>query len=438
MKFFERVCEKLKEQTRKKMRYQRWIARASLVAGFCFGIFFTYTVFAEALPDTIHIEKGEAEIFDFHVPVTGELQQEGMEVFGNQSPVVEKEKITLDLNQSFSLKSQEQGKYYMSCKLLGLFHLKDVSVEVIEKEQVVPCGVPVGIYVETDGVMIVGTGTIVGNDGMNHEPAANLVKSGDYVKTVNDEIVENKEDLIEKINQCQGKPVILGVLRDEEYIHLKVEPVETDENEYKLGIWVRDDLAGVGTLTFYDSQGHYGALGHPVSDMDTGLKVSLNEGTLYEAEIAGITKGEKGNPGEISGVITYLDQYKLGTVEENSNVGIYGKLERTPEGNTEDSYLPIALKQNIEKGEATIISSVSGEQKEYSIRILDLDYNSENKGILFQVTDPELLNLTGGVIQGMSGSPIIQNGAVIGAVTHVFVQDATKGYGIFIENMLEH
>ncbi|MCI9448006.1 MAG: SpoIVB peptidase [Lachnospiraceae bacterium] len=428
----------MKEQKRKKMRYQRWIARASLIAGFCWGVFFTYTVFAEAIPDTIHIKKGEAEMFDFHVPVTGELQQEGMEVFGNQSPVVEKEKITLDLNKSFSLKSQEQGKYHMSCKLLGLFHIKDVSVEVIEQEQVVPCGVPVGIYVKTDGIMIVGTGAIVGNDGMSHEPAANLVKSGDYVKTVNDEIVANKEDLIQKINQCQGEPVILGVLREEEYIQLKVEPVETEENEYKLGIWVRDDLAGVGTLTFYDAQGNYGALGHPVSDMDTGLKVSLNEGILYEAEIAGITKGEKGNPGEISGVITYLDQYKLGTVEENSNVGIYGKLERVPKEEKENAYFPITLKQNIAKGEATIISSVSGEQKEYSIRILDFDYNSENKGILFQVTDPELLNLTGGVIQGMSGSPIIQNGAVIGAVTHVFVQDSTKGYGIFIENMLEH
>lgn len=438
MKFFERVCEKLEEQTRKKMRYQRWIARASLFAGFCFGIFFTYTVFAEAIPDTIHIEQGETESFDFHVPVTGELQQEGMEVFGNQSPAVEKEKITLDLNKSFSLKSGEQGKYYMSCKLLGLFHIKDVSVEVIDKEQVVPCGAPVGIYVKTDGVMIVGTGTIVGSDGMSHEPAANLVKSGDYVKTINNEVVENKETLITKINQCQGEPVILGILRDGEYIHLKMEPVETEENEYKLGIWVRDDLAGVGTLTFYDAEGNYGALGHPVSDIDTGLKVSLGQGTLYEAEIAGITRGEKGNPGEISGVITYLDQYKLGTVEENSDVGIYGKLERTPEGNVENTYYPIALKQNIQKGEATIISSVSGEQKAYTIDIQELDYNSENKGILFQVSDEELLNLTGGVIQGMSGSPIIQNGAVIGAVTHVFVQDSTKGYGIFIENMLEH
>lgn len=428
----------MKEQTGKKMRCQRWIARVSLIAGFCFGVFFTYTVFAEAIPDTIHIEKGEAERFDFHVPVTGELQQEGMEVFGNQSPVVDKDKITLDMNQSFSLKSGEQGKYSISCKLFGIFHIKDVSVEVMDKQQVVPCGVPVGIYVKTDGVMIVGTGTIVGNDGISHEPAANVVKSGDYVKTVNDEIVENKEDLITKINQCQGQPVILGVLREEEYIHLKVDPVKTEENEYKLGIWVRDDLAGVGTLTFYDSQGNYGALGHPVSDMDTGQKVSLGDGTLYEAEIAGITKGEKGNPGEISGVITYLDQYKLGTVEENSSVGIYGHLQRTPEDNIGNSFYPIALKQDIQKGEASIISTVSGQQKEYTIHIQEMDYNSENKGILFEVTDPELLNLTGGVIQGMSGSPIIQNGAVIGAVTHVFVQDSSKGYGIFIENMLEH
>ena len=135
--------------------------------------------------------------------------------------------------------------------------------------------------------------------------------------------------------------------------------------------------------------------------MDTGLRVSLSEGTLYEAEIAGLTKGEKGNPGEISGVITYLDQYKLGSVEENTSVGIYGKLQRTPEENQENEYYPVTLKQNIEKGEAVIVSTVSGQRKEYRINITDLDYNSENKGILFQVTDPELLDLTGGVIQGM-------------------------------------
>lgn len=424
---------------RKKINYfQKWMIRSSLAAGFCWIIFFSYYAVVESIPDTIRLEKGETGNFDFDLPITGELKQEGIEVFGNQSPAVDSEKIKLDFNQSFSLKSQQQGNYVMSCKLFGLFQIKDVSVEVMDKAQVVPCGVPVGIYVKTDGVLIIGTGNVVGSDGMSHEPAANLVKSGDYVKTVNEQLVENKEDLVEKVNQCQGEPIILGILRDEEYINLKVEPVKTDEDEYKLGIWVRDDLAGVGTLTFYDEQGNYGALGHPVSDMDTGIKVNMSEGSLYEAEIAGITKGEKGNPGEISGVITYLDQYRLGTVEENTNKGIYGKLEKLPKENGEPSYYPIGLKQTIEEGEATIISSVSGEKREYTINITNMDYNSENKGILFQVTDPELLELTGGVIQGMSGSPIIQNGKVIGAVTHVFVQDATKGYGIFIENMLEH
>ncbi len=443
LKFYQslrcvRVCEKLKKHKQKNMKYQKWIAWGSLVAGFCWSISFSYFAVTEAIPDTIRIEKGETQDFDFHVPITAELKQEGMEVFGNQSPTVEKDKITLDLNQSFSLKSQQQGNYFMSCKLFGLFPIKAVSVEVVDKEQVVPCGVPVGIYVKTDGILIIGTGSVVGHDGMNYEPAVNLVKSGDYVKTVNEQVVKSKDDLIEKINQSQGEPVILGILREDEYIQIKVEPVKTEENDYKLGIWVRDDLAGVGTLTFYDSQGKYGALGHPVSDMDTGLTVNLSEGTLYEAEIAGITKGEKGNPGEISGVITYLDQYKLGSVEENTSVGIYGELQRVPEENQENQYYPVNLKQNIEKGEAVIVSSVSGERREYSINITNLDYNSDNKGILFQVTDPELLNLTGGVIQGMSGSPILQNGKIIGAVTHVFVQDSTKGYGIFIENMLEH
>ena len=428
----------MREHSKKINHFQKWMIRFSLTAGFCWIIFFSYYAVVESIPDTIRLEKGETGNFDFDLPITGELKQEGIEVFGNQSPTVDSEKIKLDLNQSFSLKSQQQGNYVMSCKLFGLFQIKDVSVEVMDKAQVVPCGVPVGIYVKTDGVLIIGTGNVVGSDGMSHEPAANLVKSGDYVKTVNEQVIETKEDLVEKINQCQGEPVILGILREEEYIDLKVEPVKTDEDEYKLGIWVRDDLAGVGTLTFYDEQGDYGALGHPVSDMDTGIKVNMSEGSLYEAEIAGITKGEKGNPGEISGVITYLDQYRLGTVEENTNKGIYGKLEKLPAENGEPSYYPIGLKQTIEEGEATIISSVSGEKREYTINITNMDYNSENKGILFQVTDPELLELTGGVIQGMSGSPIIQNGKVIGAVTHVFVQDSTRGYGIFIENMLQH
>ena len=422
------------------MKIQKWVARISLLGGFSLLIVFSFFIMKESVPDKIWIVQGEEENFNFHVPMTGVVEDEGLEVFGNQSPAVEKEQIHVDLNKGFSMKSASQGSYSMVCRLFGIFEVKEVAVEVVQEKSVIPCGIPVGIYVKTDGVLIIGTGTVAGTDGMNYEPAANIVKSGDYIKTVNEQVVGTKEEVIDAINQCGGNPVVLGILRDGEYINLQVDAVKTGEKEYKLGIWIRDDLAGVGTLTFCDSAGNYGALGHPVSDMDTGTKVAMSEGTLYEAQVVGITKGEKGKPGEVTGLITYLDQYKLGTVEENTDVGIYGKIERVPEQLQGIEYYPIAMKQDVKEGKAQIISYLSGERKEYEIEIIGMDYSTGNvnKGILFEVTDPELLELTGGIVQGMSGSPIIQDGKVIGAVTHVFVQDAARGYGVFVEQMMEH
>ena len=208
------------------------MARGSLAAGMCWVLFFSFAYIEEAIPDKIWIEKGKEGNFNFRLPATGEVGQEGLEVFGNQSPAVEKDKIKLDLNESFSLKSQEQGSYSISCKLFGLFHIKEVAVEVVEETQVVPCGVPVGIYVKTDGILVIGTGTITGSDGMDYEPAENLLKSGDYVKTVDGHGVDDKEGLIEKVNESHGEPVILGVLREEEYIQLKLQPVQVSEEEF--------------------------------------------------------------------------------------------------------------------------------------------------------------------------------------------------------------
>lgn len=421
-------------------RIQKRIAQISILGGFFLLLFFSFFIMKESVPDKIWIVKGEEENFNFHVPMTGVLEEGGLEVFGNQSPETEKDEIHVDLNKGFSLKSASQGKYSIACRLFGIFNLKEVTVEVIEEESVVPCGTTVGIYVKTDGVLIIGTGNVSGTDGMNYEPAANIVKSGDYIKTINEQVVNSKEDVMGQINGCKGNPVVLGIVREGEYIQLKVEPVKTGEDEYKLGIWVRDDLAGVGTLTYYRNDGTYGALGHPVSDVDTGTQISMEEGTLYEAQIAGITKGEKGKPGEVSGVITYMDQFRIGTVDENTEVGIYGKMQRVPEQIQNSAYYPVGMKQEVKEGPAVIISCLSGERKEYGINITGIDYSSGNinKGILFEVTDPQLLQLTGGIVQGMSGSPIIQNGKLIGAVTHVFVQDAARGYGVFMEKMLLH
>ena len=228
--------------------------------------------------------------------------------------------------------------------------------------------------------------------------------------------------------------------RNGEVSSIKVSPTQTGREEYKLGIWVRDDTQGIGTVTYMDGDGNYGALGHGISDVDTGLLMNLDGGNLYHTEILSVVKGEKGSPGEMTGVIRYRNSEILGTITENTDQGIFGKITRQKEGFAVGEPVEIAYKQEITAGPATILSAVDGTVKEYSIEIEKINLNSReaNKSMVIRVTDEELLEKTGGIIQGMSGSPILQNGKLIGAVTHVFVQDSARGYGIFIEHMLEH
>lgn len=414
----------------------RWLA----LSGLCFICIFSYFLLVRSIPDKIRIVAGREEAFDLKVPVTGEVRSDGIEVFTNQSPSIDTHQIHIDMNDTFTLKSGTEGSFSIACKLFGIFSLKEVSVEVINEEMVIPSGIPVGIYVKTDGILAIGTGTVTGVDGMNYEPAEHRVKSGDYIKTVNDEVVATKEALIEAVNKYGREDVVLGLMRNGEYIQIRLTPVKTGEEEYKLGVWVRDDMAGVGTMTYYTAGMKYGALGHPVSDADTSTAIQLGEGLLYETKIVGITKGEKGKPGELAGIIDYGDAHCMGNVTGNTETGISGTLDHIPKDLQNEDFVEAGLKQEMETGPAEIISYVSGERRSYDIVITSLEFNSEsvNKGIQFQVTDAELLNLTGGIVQGMSGSPILQNGKLMGAVTHVFIQDPGKGYGVFIENMLGH
>ena len=201
---------------------------------------------------------------------------------------------------------------------------------------------------------------------------------------------------------------------------------------------MRDDLAGVGTLTYYKADGTYAALGHAVSDSDTGTIMSMAEGYLYHTDIVGIKKGKSGAPGELSGIIQYGDSTRIGSIMQNTGLGIHGVLSGNLKWLETGECYEVRYKQDIRTGSAFIVSSVSGESKKYEVMVESVDYSGkeENKGILIRVTDPELLELTGGIVQGMSGSPIIQDGKLIGAVTHVLVNDPTRGYGIFIEKML--
>lgn len=331
-----------------------------------------------------------------------------------------------------------EGSYLLPCRILGFIPFKEIKITPAESTSVYVSGSTVGIYMETKGVLIIDTGEIISREGTSLEPAKNIVKPGDYIVAFNQQSIKNKQELLKDLSFLDGEPVTLDVIRDGKQIPLSLTPVKDAAGAYKLGIWVRDNTQGIGTLTYVDGNGNYGALGHGISDVDTGELLHINNGALYQAEILGIQKGETGSPGELSGLIRYEPGRIIGNIEKNSKNGIYGNLSAGIK-NTDLKKLPVAYKQELEIGPASILCCVDGQAKEYRAEITRIDMNHEdtNKSFVIHVTDERLLELTGGIVQGMSGSPVIQNGKVIGAVTHVFVQDATSGYGIFIENMLE-
>ena len=317
---------------------------------------------------------------------------------------------------------------------------KEVSAGTGSENLLIPGGMPIGIYVETDGVMVLGTDEIKSSDGSSTSPAKHLVKDGDYIVGIDEEEVENKQELIEVMQNLSKKTVILHLRRKMEYIDVKIHPAKDEEGKYKLGIWVRDNVQGLGTITFLNANSEFGALGHGIHDVDTSELLEISEGTLYETSIQNIKKGQNGSPGGMEGIIVYNHYNVLGSITSNTETGIYGKIDRVDKVFKNQEAYPAASKEEIKTGKAYIRCAVSGEVKDYEIQItkIDLHPGEVNKGIEIRVTDEELLRITGGIVQGMSGSPILQDGKIVGAVTHVFVQDSTKGYGIFIENMLEN
>ena len=333
-----------------------------------------------------------------------------------------------------------KDSYTLHCRVLGVIPFKDVKVKNTSTKEVYVSGEAVGIYMQTKGVLIIDTGEILSENGEKEKPARDIVKPGDYIVAFNQDKIKCKQDLLDELAELDEKEATLKVRRGKETIPLSVTPVKDKDGEYKLGIWVRDDTQGIGTLTFVDENGRYGALGHGISDVDTGELLSIADGKLYNARILGVRKGEKGNPGEISGLIRYDSENILGNISENSKNGIFGTFRADQLEAMNLEKISIGYKQDLKTGPASILCSTDGEVKEYAAEITRIDMNHEdtNKSFVIQVTDKELLEKTGGIVQGMSGSPVIQNGKLFGAVTHVFVQDATGGYGIFIENMMKY
>lgn len=393
-----------------------------------------------AIPDRLNVVVEQEENFHFSLPVKVSLQSESEEVLLNNGSNIPSDEIHLQLNEPFSLYSENEGTYHLNLKLFGFLSLKEIEVDVSDTKYAVPCGVPLGIYMKSDGLMVIGTGEVTTTGGETIDPADGVLKSGDYIEAINGVPAADKKAMIEAVNDAGETPLTLNVRRDGAEMKVQMTPVQTADGDYKLGLWIRDDTQGIGTMTYLCTNGEFGALGHGISDSDTGMLVQTSGGELYDTEILGIEKGTFGKPGVMSGVIYYGNQSRLGTIEANTNEGIFGIANEKLRNRIKGEAIPVGYRQDVKKGTAYIRSSISGELKDYEIEIQRVDYSTarKSKDMILKVTDPELLSLTGGIVQGMSGSPIIQDGKLIGAVTHVFIQDSTRGYGIFIENMLMH
>ena len=304
-------------------------------------------------------------------------------------------------------------------------------------------GFTVGIYLETEGALVVGTDVVTGEDGLNYDPAYGKIKAGDYIVALNNINVSAKSQLSFLVNKYGDEDITLTLKRGNEIMDVVISPVAVGNGEYKIGAWVKDDSQGIGTVTYITNTGDFGALGHGISDTDTKELLGAENGRIYVANIWGITKGRAGSPGSLCGSIDYEESMILGAIEENCNIGIYGNLSEYKQvSEIVEQYglkpAEICARKDVKLGQAYIRCSVDDQIKDYEIEITELKKNVEgNKGIVLKVVDEELLEITGGIVQGMSGSPILQNGKIIGAVTHVFVRDSKLGYGIFIEEMLE-
>lgn len=331
---------------------------------------------------------------------------------------------------------EETGKMNLELNLFNLFSVKDVTVNVIPKTTVIPLGKAIGMKMYTKGVLVVGMSEIEGQ-----KPYENSgIETGDKIVEVNNVKINNTEELIACVNSSKGENIEITYISDNEEEVTNISPVKTGENEYKLGLWVRDAAAGVGTLTFYEpSTGEFGALGHGINDVDTYELIDIANGELVTTNIIDIVKGEDGTPGEIRGVID--GGSTIGSIYKNTSYGVYGKVLDTSRLNlNKNTEIEVANRSEITTGKAEIMCELeNGKIEKYEIEIqkIFLENNQDNKSMLIKVTDEDLIEKTGGIIQGMSGAPIIQNGKFIGAVTHVLVNDSKMGYAVFADLMIK-
>ncbi|MBO8170377.1 MAG: SpoIVB peptidase [Bacillaceae bacterium] len=391
-----------------------------------------------SIPGEIRLFEGSLKTLNFSMPVTGQYQTTNpnvVEVNGTTRKSGE-----VNLNEPIKLKTKHAGNAKILLKW-GMIPFKSVEVNVLPDIKVYPGGESIGVKLKSAGVMVVGHHLVQSGDNKISPAKEAGIQTGDLIVRINGRYIHDLKEVSELVNEAgqEGNKIKLEILRGKEKKEIAITPVQDRENKkYQLGIYIRDESAGVGTLTFYHPETRkFGALGHVISDIDTGKPIVVGDGYIVRADVSSIEKGLNGSPGE---KFASFKKQKLGKITGNTPFGIFGKMNQEPDFIKDKKAMPIALSEQVKEGPARILTVVEGQKVEsFDIEIVNVIQQRypATKGMIIKVTDPDLLDKTGGIVQGMSGSPIIQDGKIVGAVTHVFVNDPTSGYGAFIEWMLK-
>lgn len=391
-------------------------------------------------PDNVQMFSGEEHFFELGLPLGVTASNKGENIFINGISVNE-ESVTIDTSQGINLKPENLGKHEIQFNLFGVIPIKRMSVEVVPPVKVYPGGDSIGVKISQQGVLVVGLDKITTANGET-EPAKKAgIEVGDTILKINGQEVSDVDSAAVYIEDfgAKGEELQFTIRRKDKIFDIKVAPQKCIKtNTYRIGLFIKDSTAGVGTMTFIDPKSRtYGALGHIIADSTTQEAIDLDHGRIMESTITGIVPGQRGNPGEKRGTLKYNSRFE-GDIKINSQFGIFGKLKDTNKL-TDKELMPIALKHQIKTGPAHIMTVVDGDKVEkfdIEIQKILIQNNPAPKGMVIKVTDERLVEKSGGIVQGMSGSPIIQDGKIVGAVTHVFVNDPTKGYACFIEWMI--
>lgn len=395
-------------------------------------------------PDHVRLPQGQAQDFTFRLPLRATVQTDQDDVLALNGERLSRAGGLAPLSAPVSIAALQTGEHRVDFRLFGWLPFRRLTVDVVPPLKLIPGGHSIGVLLRSHGVIVVGFAAVEDGRGGIHQPGRDGgIELGDAILTVGGAEITSEEQAARLFEEAgnAGGPVAVTIRRKGRLMERQVQPIKDGENgRWRVGLYIRDSAAGVGTVTFYDPvSGKYGALGHVIADGETNQPIDVRDGHIVDATVTAIHRGRKGLPGEKISQFKDEDNW-LGSIQKNSRFGIFGELHRPLTNPIFPEPVPVAMASQVKEGSAEILTVVDGQKVErFSVEIVRVmrQPTAEGKNMIVKITDERLLSKTGGIVQGMSGSPILQEGRIVGAVTHVFVNDPTKGYGALIEWMLQ-